>query len=88
MLETCLLKFTQNKRLKRVLLETGDAHLVEHTGNDSYWGDGGDGSGENKLGQVNLFQIPSLKFYNSFTFSSSLSVLLALFFLSFSIFFL
>lgn len=43
-------KFTQNKELKQTLLETGDATLVEHTGNDNYWADGGDGSGKNMLG--------------------------------------
>lgn len=31
---------------------TGDAKLVEHTENDDYWGDGGDGSGRNMLGQL------------------------------------
>ena len=39
-----------------LLLSTGDAKLVEHTENDSYWGDGGDGSGRNMLGQI-LMQI-------------------------------
>lgn len=43
-------KFTQNKELKQILIETGDSHLVEHTANDSYWADGGDGSGKNMLG--------------------------------------
>jgi ribA/ribD-fused uncharacterized protein len=45
-------KFTQNEELKKILLETGDAVLVEHTKNDSYWGDGGDGSGKNMLGKL------------------------------------
>lgn len=45
-------KFTQNKELKAILLETGDAELVEHTANDNYWGDGGDGSGKNMLGKL------------------------------------
>ena len=26
--------------------------IVEHTENDGYWGDGGDGSGKNMLGQI------------------------------------
>ena len=43
-------KFTQHEDLKKILLETGDAVLVEHTANDSYWADGGDGSGRNMLG--------------------------------------
>ena len=45
-------KFTQNKDLRKILLETGDAELVEHTANDNYWGDGGDGSGKNMLGKL------------------------------------
>ena len=45
-------KFTQHEELRTILLGTGDAKLVEHTTNDSYWGDGGDGSGKNMLGQV------------------------------------
>ncbi len=43
-------KFTQHDDLRAVLLGTGAAVLVEHTNNDSYWGDGGDGSGVNRLG--------------------------------------
>ncbi len=38
-------KFTQHVELRAVLLATGDALLVEHTADDDYWGDGGDGSG-------------------------------------------
>jgi ribA/ribD-fused uncharacterized protein len=45
-------KFTQHADLRALLLSTGDAKIVEHTENDSYWGDGGDGSGRNMLGQV------------------------------------
>jgi len=45
-------KFSQHPDLKALLLSTGEATLVEHTIKDSYWGDGGDGSGENKLGQI------------------------------------
>ena len=43
-------KFTQNEGLREILLATGDAILIEHTRNDSYWADGGDGSGKNMLG--------------------------------------
>lgn len=45
-------KFTQYPELKKTLLETRDALLVEHTENDKYWGDGGDGSGKNMLGKI------------------------------------
>jgi ribA/ribD-fused uncharacterized protein len=52
MLEALRAKFTQHEDLKEILLGTGDAKLVEHTTNDSYWGDGGDGSGKNRLGRL------------------------------------
>ena len=29
---------------------TGDLELFEHTTEDLYWGDGGDGSGKNRCG--------------------------------------
>lgn len=45
-------KFHQHRPLRDILLATGTATLVEHTTNDAYWGDGGDGSGRNKLGQI------------------------------------
>lgn len=47
-----LAKFSQHEDLREVLLATGDAILVEHTTNDSYWADGGDGSGKNRLGRI------------------------------------
>jgi len=52
MLDALRAKFTQHDELKAILLGTGDAKLVEHTANDSYWGDGGDGSGKNRLGHL------------------------------------
>ena len=45
-------KFTQYEELAQLLCSTGDAKLIEHTVNDSYWGDGGNGSGKNMLGQL------------------------------------
>jgi ribA/ribD-fused uncharacterized protein len=56
MLDAVRAKFTQHDDLKAILLGTGDAKLVEHTANDSYWGDGGDGGGKNRLGQI-LMQV-------------------------------
>lgn len=49
-------KFSQHAELITLLLATGNAKLVEHTTNDAYWGDGGDGRGRNMLGQV-LMQV-------------------------------
>jgi ribA/ribD-fused uncharacterized protein len=50
--EAVLAKFTQHADLREVLLGTGDAKIVEHTEKDRYWGDGGDGSGANRLGET------------------------------------
>ena len=52
MREVVLAKFTQHNELRQLLLSTGDAKIVEHTENDSYWGDGGDGRGKNMLGRI------------------------------------
>ena len=43
-------KFTQHPDMRENLVATGNAGIVEHTANDSYWGDGGDGTGRNMLG--------------------------------------
>ena len=46
-----LAKFSQNQELKDLLLSTEDKVLIEHAPwGDSYWGDGGDGNGMNRLG--------------------------------------
>jgi len=47
-----LAKFTQNNDIMKVLLGTNEMELIEHTKKDSYWGDGGNGSGKNKLGKI------------------------------------
>jgi ribA/ribD-fused uncharacterized protein len=52
MREALRAKFTQHPALRSLLLETGNAELVEHTRNDAYWGNAGDGSGQNRLGQL------------------------------------
>ena len=49
-------KFTQYPELTKLLLETGEAKLTEHTENDAFWGDGGNGKGKNWLG-ILLMQI-------------------------------
>lgn len=45
-------KFSQHAVLRDLLLSTGTARLIEHTSNDDYWADGGDGSGRNMLGII------------------------------------
>ncbi|MFY0640990.1 MAG: NADAR family protein [Bermanella sp.] len=45
-------KFTQYDDLKQLLKSTQTSFLVEHTSNDSYWADGGNGRGRNMLGQI------------------------------------
>lgn len=45
-------KFEQHSDLGQKLIDTGEKKLVEHTSNDSYWGDGGDGKGKNRLGEL------------------------------------
>src|SRR5262245_10519381 len=47
MLKAVSAKFNQHPQLARMLVATGDAEIVEHTVNDAYWGDGGDGKGLN-----------------------------------------
>jgi len=47
---TC--KFQQYQYLKQLLKDTGNSKIVEHTKNDKEWGDGGDGTGSNKLGNL------------------------------------
>lgn len=45
-------KFSQHPELRSLLISTGTAELIENTKNDSYWGDGGDGTGRNMLGKI------------------------------------
>ena len=52
MREALYAKFTQHPDLTEKILSTGDLKLIEHTKNDRYWGDGGDGTGLNRLGQL------------------------------------
>lgn len=52
MFEAVRAKFAQYEELRKILLATGDAEIIEHTSKDNYWGDGGDGSGRNMLGKT------------------------------------
>lgn len=56
MLQAVRAKVQQHPDVRDTLLSTGDAMLVEHTKNDSYWADGGTGKGRNRLGQI-LMQV-------------------------------
>lgn len=56
MLTALRAKFSQHPELAQRLLATGAAQLVEHTSQDHYWADGGDGTGRNRLGQL-LMQV-------------------------------
>lgn len=52
MREALRAKFSQRRSLREQLLATGSARLVERTRRDAYWGDGGDGHGQNHLGRL------------------------------------
>jgi ribA/ribD-fused uncharacterized protein len=45
-------KFSQYQVLKDLLIKTNDSHIYEHTKNDCYWGDCGDRTGLNRLGEI------------------------------------
>ena len=50
MFEAVRAKFTQHEDIREILLGTGDEVIIEAAYNDSYWGSGPDGLGQNKLG--------------------------------------
>jgi N-glycosidase YbiA len=52
MYRAVIAKFTQHAKLRDLLLATREAEIIEHTRNDPYWGDGGDGHGRNQLGKT------------------------------------
>ena len=52
MYKALMAEFSQHSNLRNMLLATGGKRIVEHTANDSYWGDGGNGSGQNNLGKL------------------------------------
>lgn len=56
-------KFMQHDDIKQILLNTNDAELIEHTKNDSYWADGGNGTGLNKLGKILMHVRDELSLY-------------------------
>ncbi len=52
MREALAAKFDQHPDLRELLVRTRSRRLREHTELDSFWGDGGDDSGENMLGRL------------------------------------
>ena len=50
MKDALIAKINQYPKIKELLISTKDAEIIEHTENDNYWADGGDGSGKNRLG--------------------------------------
>jgi ribA/ribD-fused uncharacterized protein len=45
-------KFTQHEDLRALLMDTGDARLIEASPHDSFWGEGRHRRGQNWLGQL------------------------------------
>jgi len=45
-------KFKQHNRFAHLLVSTGDSVIKEHSHKDAFWGDGGDGTGDNHLGKI------------------------------------
>jgi ribA/ribD-fused uncharacterized protein len=45
-------KFNQHQELAEMLLDTGDAILMENSAEDYFWGIGADGSGKSMLGEL------------------------------------
>jgi ribA/ribD-fused uncharacterized protein len=45
-------KFDQHNDIKENLLNTGLRPIIQHSKGDSYWGDGGDGTGQNRMGKI------------------------------------
>eukprot|EP01065_Artemidia_motanka_P003933 TRINITY_DN118_c0_g1_i4.p1 TRINITY_DN118_c0_g1~~TRINITY_DN118_c0_g1_i4.p1 ORF type:complete len:521 (+),score=48.74 TRINITY_DN118_c0_g1_i4:68-1564(+) len=52
MIDAVRMKMQFDGAVRALLLSTGNARLVEHTDQDSFWGDGGVGFGTNMLGQI------------------------------------
>lgn len=52
MLQVLRAKFQSDATCQQVLLSTGTNSLVEHSWTDSFWADGGNGSGRNELGRL------------------------------------
>jgi len=60
-----LLKFTQHEYLRKMLLDTDNAELVEASPIDSFWGTGADGRGQNQLGIALMHVRHTLRVFES-----------------------
>lgn len=61
-------KFQQHLELRQLLVSTGDCILIEHTKNDRFWGDNGDGSGANWLGKILMETRPKISGFEDVSF--------------------
>lgn len=52
MKEALYLKFSQNKDICKILLDTENSYLVENSPTDYIWGSGKDNTGKNLLGHA------------------------------------
>lgn len=52
MLKALRAKFSQHPDLEKKLLTSGEREIIEGPTKDKYWGDPGDGTGQNKLGKL------------------------------------
>ncbi len=50
--ELLKVKVEQHEEVRQKLLETGDEEIIEENPNDSFWGAGNDGKGENYIGKL------------------------------------
>lgn len=64
MYQCVLAKFTQHHDLLKLLLDTGNAEIIEDSQIDWYWGWGKDHTGQNKLGKILMEVREELKGYN------------------------
>lgn len=58
-------KFSQHPELTKKLLSSGERQLVELTNNDNFWGDSGDGTGQNRLGKLLMQVRKELRCHNN-----------------------
>lgn len=54
MLKAVRAKFDQHPDLTTKLLATGEDEIIEDSASDRYWGNGKDGTGKNRLGQIHV----------------------------------